>query len=307
MFGGKCNLVCGLACSSVPVACTLGLFALLCWAGCRAKDEATTQPAPATQPALTLIAPQSLEWSTEEAAAMLEDEQLGISAAVRLVRLAEVLPLCVPEELSDGLVRRLRLKRLTEERWALGLTDRKDERRLQTPLLISVEGDVALLAEGTEEEVLVLHVAEDADVFPHLVMFPDRVLLVEDEIQTAIVLEPEQKVRFDLRKQDGYSYVALLLLQGRAPAEVAMFTWDPYELVFLGPAIDKLPDPPGGKFHVDLAASTRMEPQGGEIPEPDPIQQEPPEMPDMDLGDDGLLLTRRYEPQAGCHCSASSA
>jgi hypothetical protein len=59
---------------------------------------------------------------------------------------------------------------------------------------------------------------------------------------------------------------------------VARYTWDPYELTFMGPAADKLPDPPGSRFEIDLARSPVLIPVGGEIGEPDPIEEYvPPE------------------------------
>lgn len=267
----------------VFVAAWLGL----CYAGCNSEDQPASQPAeapPAAASDLTLIAPQALKWSREEACAKLGDEQLGIGAAVRLVRLAKATPLCVPEELTDATVRRLRLVRLNEQRSALGLADREDERRLRAPVLIDADGGVALPAEGTEEEVIVLHVSKDPEVFPHLLMLPNRVLLVEKEIATAIVLKPEQTVRFELRRQKGYPYIGLVLARAGELVEVARYLWDPYELAFIGPAADKLPDPPGGKFRVDLQASVRLVPQGGEIPEPDPIEPDEPDEPDWDDG-----------------------
>ena len=64
-----------------------------------------------------------------------------------------------------------------------------------------------------------------------------------------------------------------------AVAAVATYKWDPYELVFVGPAVDALPDPPGGRFHIDVAASRRLEPMGGELPESRPIQRPPASQP----------------------------
>ena len=151
---------------------------------------------------------------------------------------------------------------------------------MRTPVLISADGEVTLLAEGAEEEVLVLHVASDADVFPHLAMLPDRVLVIEDEVSTAVALEPEQSVRFELREQRGIPYVALVLLPPDDRDEVARFVWEPYERVFMGPAADKLPDPPGGRFRIDLQASQRFVPMGGELPETRPVPEPPPDQPE---------------------------
>jgi hypothetical protein len=235
--------------------------------GCNASRPPASQPA--TRPAPPkLIAAESEHWSREQAGAHLGDPKLGISAAVRLVRLADVSALCVPTELSDAHVARLRLVGLGTQRWALGLADAKDPHRLRAPVLVSADGEVTLIGDGVEEELAVLHVSKDADVFPHLVVLPQRVILVNDDLVTAIVLKTCENVCFDLRQERGFSYVALVLTGAAKAVEVARYRWDPYELTFLGPAVDKLPDPPGGKFQIDLEASRRLEPVGGEIPPP---------------------------------------
>jgi len=86
-----------------------------------------------------------------------------------------------------------------------------------------------------------------------------------------------------LRSESGYPYVALLWRgssaaedeEGKAgsaePVEVARYTWDPWELAFTGPLSDKLPDPPGGLFELELEQSEALIPVGGVIPEPPPI------------------------------------
>lgn len=242
--------------------------AIAAWPGCDAGSQPTTQSAAPLAPRLT--APESESWSREQASAHLADRKLGISAAVRLVRLAEVSPLCVPDVLTDTHWARLRLVALGPERWALGLADRQDERRLRAPVVIEATGEVSLVAEGIEEELAVLHVSKDPDVFPHVVTLPQRVLLINDAVVPAIALETRDGLAFDLRQERGFNYVALLLVGTGAAREVARYRWDPYELTFMGPASDALPDPPGGKFRIDLQASRRLEPVGGEIKEPAP-------------------------------------
>lgn len=245
--------------------------------GCNATSPPTTRPATRDHASLSaLIVPESRNWSRAEASPHLADNKLGISAAVRLVRLAEVSPLCVPAELTDAHVVRLRLVGLSPERWALGLADAKDERRLRAPVLVSAGGDVSLVAEGIGEEVAVLHVSKDPDVFPHVVTLPQRVLVISDDVISAIALDTCANVQFDLRRERGFSYIGLLLTGAGPVREVARYRWDPYELTFMGPACDKLPDPPGGKFQIDLKASRRLEPVGGEIPEPEPDRKPPP-------------------------------
>ena len=253
-------------------------------AGCDSERSPATQPS-VTEPESALIVPDSHDWPRAEAAARLDDEGLSVSAAVRLVRLAEQRPLCVPPRLTDEHVRRLRLVNLDDQYWALGLADKQDPRRLRAPILLTADGDVKPLAFGVAEELLVLHVADDPDIFPHLVALPWKVALLADGLEPAMVLEPDQKVRFDLRRQRGFPYVALLLNHDGQTSEVARYTWDPYELAFLGPAIDSLPDPPGGKFRIDVRASARLEPLGGEVPETLPVKELPEdeELPDGPL------------------------
>jgi hypothetical protein len=206
----------------------------------------------------------------------LSDDRLGVSAAVRLMRLADLQTLCVPENLSAAQAKRLRLLPLPPQGWALGLLDDHDETRLRAPVIITADGQPQLAADGMDEELAVLHVSRDADIFPHLVILPDRVLPIGEEILTAIVLSTPRDVRFDLGREHGFHYVALVLTSGAPDTEVARYRWDPYELTFMGPASDKLPDPPGGKFQIDLPASRRLEPVGGEIPQPEPERRPEP-------------------------------
>ena len=78
-------------------------------------------------------------------------------------------------------------------------------------------------------------------------------------------------------------------------AAVARYQWDPYERVFMGPAADALPDPPGGSFQVDLTASVGLIPKGGKIPEPQPLEpttqpeDEGERLPDSPIGGDDWL------------------
>ena len=168
--------------SATGLACVAGLLAA---AGCQRDEQQHTQtqpapPAKAVQPKLTVIAPESAEWSREEAVLLLPDEALGVSAAVRLVRLAEASPLCVPADLTDATARRLRLVPLADDLWALGLRARRNERVLHTPLLIGQGGAVYVVADGTEEEALLLHISANAEIFPHLLTSPERILLAAD-------------------------------------------------------------------------------------------------------------------------------
>ena len=263
----------------ILVTCTVATCLALSPA-CRRSDAPTTQPsAPQRTPPAVLLAPESHAWSQDEATAHLGDDKLGLSAAVRLVQLSEQQPLCVPESPTDALLGRLRLVHLNRHYWALGLADRTVTDCLRAPVLITAAGDVEVLADDVEEEMLVLHVSDDPDVFPHLVILPQTVLLVEAEITSAVALQPNDNVRFELRTQAGYPYIALLLLHGEPDSEAARYLWEPYELVLTGPACDSLPEPPGGKLNVDMASSLRFEPVGGELPEPIPIPEPAPTSP----------------------------
>lgn len=118
-----------------------------------------------------------------------------------------------------------------------------------------------------------------------MLITPARVLLVGEELQTVIVAKSLPACRFDVRDEDGYWYLALVL---RPPAdasdrnsdvvEVARYEYDPFESAFMGPLIDKLPDPPGGKFELDLEQSIGLVPVGGQLPEPP--EPDPPVVPD---------------------------
>ena len=238
-------------------------------------SQPTTQPAPALP---SLLEPASLEWSKSQAREKLADKKLGLSAAIRLVYLSELAPLCVPNELTDDLMGRLKLVELNDTYWALGLANRRDEHCLHAPVLITGDGEIEELAEVINEELLVLHVSDDSDVFPHVALLPPVAMLIENEVSVAMVLEPDAPVQFALRRQDGFPYVALALLQPGDADEVAKYVWDPYEETFFGPLIDILPDPPGGKFCLDPDASLRLEPMGGELPEPKALP-EPPDEP----------------------------
>jgi hypothetical protein len=217
-------------------------------------------------------------WSREDALAKLNDEATRLSAAVRLVRLADVSPLCLPDPLPIKIARRLRVVALSEARWAVGLGVSQD-RRLASPVLIDSAGEVTLPVEGLEEEVALLCCAEDAALFPHLLLLPGQVFILADELQSALAAKSPRGLRLDLQFEGDYPYVALLWrppppstnetpapARG-SPVELARYNWDPYELAFAGPLCDQLPDPPGGLFELDLELSEALVPVGGVLPE----------------------------------------
>ena len=266
--------------------------------GCSGNDEApqrsATQPVarePTAQPAgapAPKAEPRPLlagfeAWTREEALARLASEATRLSAAVRLVQPAGKEPLCVPDPLSAEAAHRLRVLPLSETTWALGLVTSAED-RLRSPVLIDSDGTVRLPFDGVDEEVALLYVAKNTDIFPHVLITVDRVWLIDDEPTLALATKSPVGLRFDVRQADGYPYVALLWRdldavareEGQAanhqPVEVARYKYDPYELAFVGPLSDKLPDPPGGLFELDLERSAALIPVGGEIPEPPPAE-----------------------------------
>jgi hypothetical protein len=260
---------------------------LLAAAGC---DKASPPPAAPpvqaaaradaqTPPLKDPLLPESHTWTAAQAVERL-DNDAQLSAAVRLVRLADVQPLVVPDPLPPALAVRLRVVRLSAGHWALGCEDADDAKRLRSPVFIDAAGEVTLAAGGLEEELAVLWLSDDGDVFPHLVAGPHWVALAKTPTQDALVLKSPLNVRFALAHKDGFPYVALVLPNGKETPEVARYRWDPYENTFMGPAIDKLPDPPGGKFELDLEQSSGLQPVGGEVPEPQENVPPPPQRPE---------------------------
>jgi hypothetical protein len=256
-------------CRTIGGATLLWVLALAAPCGCdrSGNTRPKTPPAP-PPPRLTLLVPESADWTAAEAVTHLDDGRLAVSAAVRLVRLDEAEPLCVPEEFTDATASRLQVVPLADGLWALGLFDERDGAALHAPMLIDADGAVHILADGTEEELLVLRVSADADVYPHLLVAPRRVWLATVPPQLALTLDTPEEVGFRGWVAEGRGYVALMIGAGAGYEEVAQYYWEPYELAFQGPASDVLPDPPGGKFVLDMEQSPLLIPRGGEIPPP---------------------------------------
>lgn len=258
------------------------------------KNATSTSASQPTPPPRNPIVEESLEWSRDEALANLEDDELGLSAAVRLVRLAEVDAPAVPDPLPVETAVRLKLLPLSDTTYALGFDDAENPRLLRSAVIIDTAGDVSV--PGGQEGGMDLHVSRDGDVFPHLFLAGDRVILAETPEQAALVLSQPNTLRFELRDNDGYPYLVLAApggvkngaaaqsadaeangsaeaaVDGGKRIEVARYNWDPYELLFMGPASDAMPDPPGGRFELDMAESLALIPVGGEIGDPDPIE-----------------------------------
>lgn len=251
----------------------------------------TPQPAsqsapnpPPTPPEPPAVIPASHDWSKAEAlekiANAAADAPTRLSAAVRLVRLSSERPLCLPDPLPDELARHLRVLSLGKQGWALGLARDKRPRQVRSPVLIAPDGAVALPADGAEEEVAVLHASSRPESFPHLVITPQRVLLVADKPKPALLARSLGPLRFDVRRREKFVYLALVLPQaaaapqdsggasgdaGQTDVVVAEYRWDVYEETFSGPAADRLPPPHTGRFELDLNASPALLPIGGEM------------------------------------------
>ncbi|MBI5864823.1 MAG: hypothetical protein HZB38_10000 [Planctomycetes bacterium] len=297
-----------------------------------ADHAAASQPA-SSQPAAPAILPESAGWATAQCLSRLDakDETARRSAAVRLVQLSKVDALCTAEPLSDEQARRLRVAKLGEGSWCLGL-EAAIERKLTMPVLIDGEGNVSIPVDEAEEEAAAIFVSADPEVFPHVVLTPLRVLIVGEDIIPAIVAKTLGGARFEYRRKDDRWPYLVLSIEKHAPSsapgsepaaaalpapsgdpaaatrpapsgspatasapedaldeddpaaveaeptEAARFRWDPYESAFIGPAADKLPNPPGGRFEIDIPESKAFIPVGGDIPDaPPPVQQQPPQ------------------------------
>ena len=291
------------------VVLILPLLTLVWIIGCSADktppSNTTTQPA-ATQPVAENpaeptpppepppILPESEKWTQEEAVAELAEEPTRLSAAVRLLQLSDLDPFGIPTPWPMEFAKHLRVVPLAESRWALGL-QADDDHVIAAPVLIDSEGAVAYPVENLEPLFTFLHSSDDAESFPHLLFAGDRAWIWSDGewISTLCVKKPSG-LHFERRLFKRRPTIALLFPQppaadadptaSRQYAEVAHYSWDPFEIAFAGPLCDKLPDPPGGQFELDLKCSVALIPVGGLLPEapkieprPDvPIEKRPP-------------------------------
>lgn len=216
-------------------------------------------------------------WSRDAALTRLNEPNLAVPAAIRMVRLAEAEPLCVPDTLTDAALDALRVYEVGASSYALGLADTHHAERLRAPVFFDSEGGVTLPTSGVEEELLVLHLGDTAS-FPHVVFSPRRVWIIEESLTPAIVLEPDAPVRFDVVREPEGEVLVLVAHGADGDQPVARYVWSVAEHAFFGPAAMDLPDPPGGAFEVDLQRSPRLEPVGGRMPKP----KENAPLPDLD-------------------------
>ncbi len=253
--------------------------------------------APAVDPQIVARLEQAAGWSREEALTRLEDDSDAAYAAVRLVELAEVHALAIPRPMLPDAIARIRVRRLNDTFRAVGLgaSAASGDAALRAALLIRSDGEVVAPGSGVEEEVSVLHVSADPDVFPHVIVRPDGVLVVRDWCVDAIVSRELKGACFRLRWRGEFPYLAIEhpAARGVSPArgdadedepdddpearargELARYTWDPFEEMFMGPADGALPESVGGRFSLDLTRSEMLVPVGGQIEAP--VENTPP-------------------------------
>lgn len=231
------------------------------------------------------------------------DDSTRLSAALRLIRLADIHASAVPDPLPDRAAAGLRVENVHGGGWVLGRGGLEQD-RLASPILIDAGGGVTLPVEGAEEEVSQFVPSDDAAVFPDLVLTPTRVLIVDNPVRTVLVAKDLGGARIDVQHQDETPLIVLLFTPpattapasapasapfsapssdssaptsapANAPVVVARYYWDQIELAFVGPASDRLPDPPGGFFELDLELSTGLVPVGGELKPIEPAPDSP--------------------------------
>ncbi len=153
---------------------------------------------------------ESHDWSLEEALANLEEPDLGLSAAVRLVRLADVHVPMLPDPLPMEAARKLRLIALSDSAYALGVRDDDNERLVRTPLLIDLEGNVSEPGDEDEDESYVLYVSRDGQVFPHLLVGRTTVLNAASPGDEQVRLKTTDSMHFEVRQENGVDYLSLI-------------------------------------------------------------------------------------------------
>ncbi len=289
-----------------PLRSAALLIIAACLTGCERRQPAQTTDdhARSSEPAARPVADarpapaeaggreQAARWSAAEAAEHLTDTdpRVAIRAALRLLSIRDVRPACIPGSLEEATAARLRLEPLGSRLVALGLR-RRSAHVLRCPVLLTRDGDVLDPVAEDEQADTVLYISDMPDAFPHLLISRTHVWVVgfDRPLVRALAGRKLRGARFALRFQGETPYVALVwraATQAGAPSqpagdgppaagarEVARYVWDPYELSFMGPQRDRLPDPPGGFFVLDVDNSDLLTPVGGDVPEPnDPNQ-----------------------------------
>ncbi len=250
---------------------------------------AATQPAVPVAPRQPVLVDGSADWSRDEALGQLregEDERTRLTAAVRLAQHQGGLP----EELPDAFVADLAVQSLGDLGWVLGSAADPHANAdgtirvlpLQMPLLLDAAGQ--LRAVEYYADLAICYPSRDAEVFPHLVVTPFEVWCLDQEgLRPALVAADLRGGWFQWRFNNGYPYVIV-----RHPAaeegELARYRWDPYELTFMGPLMERVPGEDDGLMALNLDASRLLIPVGGHVPvveaaerEPEPNDQ-PPEL-----------------------------
>lgn len=240
---------------------------------------AATQPgaqvaAEAAAPPPPLLA-ESRKWSREQAAEQLSDAAAAISAAVRLIELAEPESRYAQGEWPVERVNRLRLLPIGDSEYVFGVADESNAKLLAQAMRIAVDGSVKAIAVEEMPDARV-YVSPDRDLFPALLIGKRQVRMLSDIESEALTIESPDNLRFDLHEKDEIASVLLMLDGAGGAVEAARYRWDPYELTFIGPACDKLPDPPGGKFQLDLKRCAALTPMGGELLPPPKIDDNRP-------------------------------
>lgn len=267
---------------------------LLCIAavgGCSGEDKPPAKPpensnrTTATPPAKTVAAdptpappllPESHTWTREQAAERLADDNAALSAAVRLLELSDWKFEDPEAAWTHERVAAMRVMPIAEDKFVFGRSDPANEHLLIDAVFIHSDGTTESLP-GETSSAMRVYASPDRDLFPSLLLSGRQVRLISDLSNEALLVESPESVAFDLRVRDELANIVLVFERDGVRSDVARYRWDPYELTFIGPASDKLPDPPGGKFQLDLRRSTALTPMGGEIPPPPENQTPPPE------------------------------
>lgn len=260
-------------------------------------NSAATNPTNEDNSELTLLPADFASWSRDLAVRNLhEDGKVQLAAAVRLAQLADANALLAPDEITDETVKLLTLRPLDDERFLFGARRSLNHDGLRAPVIIANDGAVTPLLTGIDEELGVFYESDDVDIFPHLLVMPDRVAVLRDEAEDAILLASANAAcRFRCVDEDGSRRLELTATAAEGePRTVARYNWDPYELLFVGPASDYLDEAQEQTFELDTAASVLLIPQGGIIPkpkeEPKPAEEEDgPRI--LDLNDRGTIPT----------------